>query len=210
MHSPVQLGDSGRAQHWETGDSLVNHVELLRRQVALSLQDPETRSLAVAVVTGSLDRYDDPRFGPVPAVPYHGRWYRGAQSFEAARALCVQRDDHCAVTKLWNFWVLNVAYLQDVAGQDTYSTLRGTLEMGGGDCDDFTIGFAALCGAVGYHSVARIISVHGQTWDHVYPVVKLHQGGWVALDATEKGKKPGWEYPRPAAKRDFALTPGSF
>lgn len=207
MRAPTQLGSTGRAQHWETGDSLDNHIELIRRQVGLSLQDPETRSLAVAVVSGAFDQYNDPRFGNVPAVPFHGRMYRGAQSWASARAICAARDDRCEITQLWNFWVLNCRYLQDVVDQDTYATIRATLESGGGDCDDFTVGMAALAGAVGYHSIARVISVHGQTWDHIYPVIKT-RSGWVALDATEKGKLPGWEYPNPAAKRDFALTGG--
>lgn len=131
---PTHLGDSGRGQHWETGDRLENHIELIRRQLRLSLQDPETRSLAVAITSSAFDRFDDPRFGPVPGVPYHGRYYRGARDWAAARALCGMRDELCEITQLWNFWVLNVRYLQDVVDQDTYQTLRGTLESGGGDC----------------------------------------------------------------------------
>ena len=103
--------------------------------------------------------------------------------------------------------MLNVRYLQDAAGQDTYPTLRGTLEAGGEDCDGFTIGMCALAGAVGYSSVASIISVHGKSWDHVYPVVKTRKG-WVAMDATEKGKKIGWEYMngRPPARQNFWMV----
>lgn len=204
---PTRLGETGRAQHWETNDELVNHIELIRRQIRLSLQDPETRSLAVAICSGSFDRFDDPRLGQVPAIPFHGRYYRAAASWDAAARVCAMRDEMCEITALWNFWVLNCRYLQDAVDQDTYATLRGSLEAGGEDCDGFTIGLASLCGAVGYHSIARVISVRGDTWDHIYPVIKTKRG-WVPLDATEKGKLPGWEYPRPARKRDFALTGG--
>ena len=48
--------------------------------------------------------------------------------------LCSARDEMCELTAIWNFWVLNVRYLQDSIGQDTYQTLRATLEAGGGDC----------------------------------------------------------------------------
>lgn len=195
-----------QAQHWETGDRLVNHIELIRQQVAESLSDPETRMLAVAVATGSFDAFQDPRSGQsVPAVPYHGRYYRGASDWQAAKALCAMRDELCELTTIWNFWVLNVRYLQDVVGQDTYPTLRAILEGGGEDCDGSTIGLAALCGALGYHSIARVISVRGDTWDHIYPVIKTKRG-WIPLDVTEPNKKPGWEYKRPARKRDFALV----
>ena len=199
-------GQQGRSQTWETGDSLLNHIELIRRQINLSMDDPETRSLAVAIVSGAFDRFvDQATKQVVPAVPYHGRYYRGAVDWSAAKRFCEARDDMCELTQLWNFVVLNVRYLQDAAGQDTYQTLRATLEAGGGDCDDACIALASLAGAVGYRSIARVISVRGDTWDHIYPVIKTRRG-WMALDITEKGKRPGWEFSSPAAKQDFWLV----
>ena len=195
-----------QAQHWETGDSLDNHLVLIRDQVEKSLADPQTRMLAGALTSGNFDTARDPRSGQsVPVVPYHGRYYRGAASWAAARQLCGMRDELCEITQLWNFWVLNVRYAQDVANQDTYPTLQATLEAGSEDCDGFTIGLAALCGAMGYHSIARVISVRGDTWDHIYPVIKT-RAGWIPLDATEKGKRPGWEYKRAARRKDFVLV----
>lgn len=208
MHQPVHLGDRGRAQHWETNDDLRNHIKLMRRQVTRSLEDPETRSLAVAITSGSFDSAYDPRTGErVPVIPFHGRLYRGAQSWQAAH-VCRMRDEQCEINSVWNFVVLNCRYLQDARGQDTYATLRGTLEAGGGDCDDFTVVFASLLGAVGYPVAASVISVHGGTWDHVYACAKTRKGRWVPLDPTEPGKHPGWQYPRPAARENFMLTEG--
>lgn len=195
-----------QAQHWETGDSLDNHVELIRRQVHTSLADPETRLLAAAITSGSFDDFRDPRTGQsVPAVPYHGRHYRGARDWSTAARLCAMRDERCEITQIWNFCVLNIRYAQDQAGEDTYCTLRSTLEAGSGDCDDATVALATLCGAMGYHSMARIISVRGNVWDHVFPVIKT-RSGWLPLDMTEKGKRPGWEYKRAARTKDFALV----
>jgi hypothetical protein len=201
---PVHLGDRGRAQHWETGDDLAVHADLMRRQVLRSLDDPETRSLAVAITSGAYDARVDQRTGQsVPVVPFHGRLYRAAPNW--SQQLCQMRDERCEIDAIWNFLVLNVRYLQDVRGQDTYATLRATLEVGGGDCDDFTICFGSLLGAIGYPVAASVISVRGGTWDHVYACVKTRKG-WVPLDPTETGKRPGWEFPRPAARENFMMT----
>lgn len=188
---------------WETsgtGDELATHVELIREQVRKSLEDHETRLLAVAIVSGAYDLVEDAQGRLTPAVPYHGRYYRVEPS------LCAARDERCELTMLWNFWVRNVRYLQDQIGEDTYPTLEATLEAGGEDCDGFTIGLAALAGAIGYHSIARVISVDGRSWDHIYPVIRMRNGRLLPLDATERGWLPGQEYSRPRAKRDFPLV----
>jgi hypothetical protein len=141
----------------------------------------------------------------LPVVPYHGRLYRGARDWRTARIVCGAKDDLCELTAIWNFVVLNIRYLQDTVGQDTYQTLRATLEAGGGDCDDMCTAIAALAGAVGYESVASVISLDGKQWAHIYCVIKTRRG-WVAMDPTETGKKPGWEFPAPAARQNFALV----
>ncbi len=194
-------------QVWVTDDSIEQHVELIRGQVAKSLADPATRMLAAAIVSGNFDSRVDPRTGhQVPVVPFHDRFYRGAADWASARAVCQARDYRCEVIAIWNFLVMNVRYTQDQFGEDTYQTLRATLEAGAGDCDDFTIAFAALLQAVGFEDViARIISLDGRSWAHIYPLVKPPRGAWIALDVTENGKRFGWEFSRPAAKRDFAI-----
>jgi hypothetical protein len=179
----------------------------MRAQVQKSLDDPATRNLAAAIVSGNFDNMRDPRSGEeVPVVPFYGRWYRGAESWDAARQVCGMRDYACEVTAIWNFIVLNVRYTQDQDGEDTYSSVRATLEQGAGDCDDLTILFAALLKAVGFENiVARIASVAGKTWDHVWALCMLPNGSWIALDCTEPGNRPGWEAHGLAAVRDFAL-----
>lgn len=192
---------------WRTGDTLPEHVALIRRQIEVGLSDPSTRMLAGAIVSGNFDSMQDPRSGvAVPVVPFHGRWYRGAKDWAAARQVCGMRDYACEVTALWNFVVLNIRYTQDQAGEDTYQSLRATLEIGAGDCDDMTIAFATLLRAVGFEQVyARIVSMQGETWDHIYPIVVMPNGRRLVLDATEQGKLPGWEYLWSSAKQDFAL-----
>lgn len=196
----------GRAQNWNTDNSLEQHIALMRRQVQRSVDDPATRILAGSVISGNFDNMRDPRTGQeVPVVPYYGRWYRGAPSWDAA-SLCAQRDGSCEVTAIWNFLVMGCRYFQDTDGADVFQDLRATLEAGGGDCDDLTIAFAALLKSVGYENViARVVSTNGAEWQHVYACVKIPRLGWCALDMTEEGKPIGWEYPNLQAKRDFAL-----
>lgn len=124
-----------KSMHWRTGDTLPEHVALIRRQIEVGLSDPSTRMLAGAIVSGNFDSMQDPRTGvAVPVVPYHGRWYRGALDWAAARQVCGMRDYTCEVTAIWNFLVLNLRYTQDQAGEDTYQSLRASLEIGAGDC----------------------------------------------------------------------------
>jgi hypothetical protein len=191
----LRLGDTtARSQTYQTSDRIEEHIALIRQQVQASLADPATRALAAAIVSGSFDSGVDPRTGEsVPVISYHGRAYRGARSWADARSLCAMRDLRCEVTAIWNFLVLNVRYTQDQDGEDTYQTLRASLEGGAGDCDDMTIAFAALLHAVGFEDViARVISLDGRAWAHIYPVVLVGRQ-WLVLDATERGKAMGWE-----------------
>jgi transglutaminase-like putative cysteine protease len=201
------LGSVGRADYYQTGGQIEQHIALIRSAKQESVLDPETRSLAVALVSRSFDEATDPRSRhSVPAVPYHGRFYRGASSWAEARALCRPRDARCEITAIWNFVVLNLFYTGDVKGKDTYQTLQASLEAGGGDCDDLAVALIALLEGVGYTCRARVISLSGKTWDHIYPLVYLPRlRQWMALDATEAGQPMGWEFPDAAAKKDFAL-----
>lgn len=76
------------------------------------------------------------------------------------------------------------------------------------NCDDSTIAFCALLRAIGFKCNARIISQDGQYWAHVYPMVMIPGRGYTALDITESGKSPGWEFPHARAVRDFPMGDG--
>ena len=194
-----------RAETHET-TSLDDHLALIQQRIEASMQDPQTRALAASVVSGAFDSAVDPRTGEsVPVVRYHGRYYRGAISWKEARKVCGMRDHMCEVTTIWNFVVLNVAYRADPTGMDMYQDLRTILETGAADCDDMVVALAALLKSVGYDAGARVISVDGKKWAHIYTMIKVPGKGWVALDPTEPNKKPGWEYPKPAAVEDFPL-----
>lgn len=182
---------------------------LIKDAIDVSLEDPETRKLAGSLASGSCDWITDPRSGQrVAAVKYHRRWYRVAAPGQEPIRVCRSRDDQCAIINIWNFAVLNIRYTDDMDMADTYQDLRTTLETGVGDCDDYTTVFCALFRALGYQCAARIISVDGHAWQHVYPMVRLPTGKWMALDATEMGNGPGWQYPHIAARIDFDMGEG--
>jgi len=179
-------------------------MALIERQVKRSLRDPGTRQLAVAIVSGVREYARDPRTGKqVPVVSAWGRYYR------APEVECPARDEACEIEAIWDFVVMNVRYVLDIADVDTYSDVKATLEVGGGDCDDFTIVFAALLKALGYSVQARVISIDGRSWAHIYPLCVLPKGGTpryvLPLDATEDGKEPGWEFKGAKKKQDFDL-----
>lgn len=186
-------------------NSIEDHARLLRGKVDESLADPHTRHLAAKIVSSGYDAWvDDPRTGTrVPAIKYYDHWYRVTPG-HLAPPVCDARDRTCEITAIWNFMVLNVRYTGDVDGYDSYQDLRTTLMTHSADCDDATVAFAALLRAVGFQVRARIISQDGRYWSHVYPVVKSGNT-WVALDMTEKGKKPGWEFRRARTARDFDM-----
>lgn len=205
-----QIDQQGRVRRYLTDDTLAAHIDLIRQQATASLIDGETISLARALTSSSFDQAWDPRANAgrgasVPVVPYHGRLYRGALDWKQASALCGHRDKLCEITQIWNFLVLNIRYTADPRKRDTYGTLQASLECGAGDCDDACVAFGALLGAIGYPVRARVISIDGTAWDHIYPLVGM-KNRWVALDITERGKQPGWEFRNAAKRVDFALV----
>jgi hypothetical protein len=189
----------GEVAYWES-NNLDEHVALIARQVQRGLDDPETRRLAVKLVSGRADGERDGK----PTVTAWGREY-----WMPRVDVCVQGNAECEVTVLWNFVVMNVRYVLDPDGYDLFATLKHTLEVGGGDCDDMVIALATLHRALGFANVrARVVSTNAQAWEHVYLMVglpKTSPSRFIALDPTVKGAKPGWEYPSSTNKVDYKL-----
>lgn len=174
---------------WET-HSLDDHVGLMRRQVTRSLDDPETHRLARAVARGG------------ESVTAWGKRYR------LTKRTCPMSDECGDIAQVWNFAVLNVRYVRDPDDYDFFCTVKHTLEAGMGDCDDYTILIGALLKSLGFRDVrARVISVDGRRWAHVYNMVAAYRNGGelIALDPTVKDSVPGWEFEKAKKKRDFRL-----
>jgi transglutaminase-like putative cysteine protease len=111
-----------------------------------------------------------------------------------------ERDDFAEVSAIY-WWVRQrVRYTGDPRDLDQYSTLRRTLELGIGDCDDITIAYCTILAAAGYRVGAKIISQDGESFSHVYAVVELPRNDptsanrrIVPLDGTVPSAFPGWE-----------------
>lgn len=187
--------------------NLDEHVGIIKQQVQKSLRDPESRQLAVKIVSdkttylrvNGMDQRRIEAWGDYFMPPDEGM------------QPCPPRNDECEIGKIWNFLVENVRYVFDITNVDTFATLKATLGAGGGDCDDATIAFATLLGAVGFHVAARVISTieAPREWVHIYPLVGLPKATpqwWLPLDITVTGAVPGWQFDQIAQHRDYMLV----
>lgn len=206
---PASLGRSaktylGAPTEFFESRNLDEHVEVIKRYLDKSLRDPETIKLARKLVSGRFDTAVDPRTQRrVQVVDAWGNYYRAPPG-----PPCKARDAECEITKIWDFVVLNLRYTFDPQEVDTFSTVKESLESGGGDCDDATILFGALLKAIGFQVGARVISTTGAQWEHIYPLVGLPQERpkrWIALDVTVDGFRPGDEYKKYKAHQDYKL-----
>ncbi len=205
MRAANLAGSSGLAKSWETND-LDEHVTLIKRQVDRSLDDMATIQLARKVTSGKADGRMKDADGKT--VRYVEAW---GEAFVLPDGRCEMRDAECEIVALWNFWVANVRYVYDPTEYDLFCTTKMTLLAGAGDCDDSCVGLVALHKAVGFERcVARIVTVSGDQWEHIYPLIGLPKEGsgtmrYVPLDCTVPGASPGWEYDGVKQYRDFYL-----
>lgn len=178
--------------------SIQDHANAIREMVEVSLSDPETRKLAVALASGSYDWEADPRTGQrIPVVHYHNRGYRVSIGPNPP-GICAPRDYRCEIIQVWNFVVLNVRYLSDADGFDDYQDLKTTLEAGGGDCflpetlllrDDYQLVPIAhirpgdrIWGAEDWTTVEEV----GVRGSRAVSLVELNNGSTVPLTANHK------------------------
>lgn len=199
------MSRSIRTEHHVTRD-IDAHVALIQRQVERSLRDPETRQLAVKIVSGSFVWRKNPRTGSDE--PHITAW--GKTLYAPGGDVCQPKDAECELIKVWNFVLKNFRYVYDPDQIDTFTTVKYSLEAGGGDCDDATILFGSLLRAIGFQVRARVIATTDapSEWVHIYPLVGLPKDNpskWVPLDMTMKDYLPGDEYPQIAAYRDYQL-----
>lgn len=201
---------AGRVEHHITRN-LDEHVALIQQQVARSLEDPETRQLAVKIVSGNYDEREirHPRTGRREVVPVVTAWGRVFLAPDMPQ--CEPRDEQCELERIWEFAVLNVRYVYDPDEIDFFATAKETLIAGGGDCDDLTILIDSLGKAIGFKAAARVVSVpeDPNEWVHIFPLLgmcsKDNPKYWVPMDTTVTGARPGWQYPDIAKHRDYMM-----
>jgi hypothetical protein len=186
--------------------NLKQHIALIRQMVERSMKDPETRMLAAKIVAGRFQERENKRTGDVSLVVR--AW--GTDFLAPEGEVCASRDDQCEIERIWDFIVLNLRYVYDPAVDDLFQTLKVSLITGSGDCDDYTVAFAALLKSIGFYVMARVIATKDEpnVWAHIYPMVGLPKDRpthWVCLDATVEGFVPGSEYDKIGAYEDFEL-----
>jgi transglutaminase-like putative cysteine protease len=198
-----QLGDAMR----QLGDALAPspRTEPVRtiRRAGLTTRVHEVRSIddRIAHIADMIRRYsEDPRVMQAAA---------RAVSERCGKRWCVKPRDHVGeIEAVFRFVKRHVRYVRDGVELDTYRSPLRTLEVNGGDCDDYTILLGALLRAIGFPVKLRIIRTRGAPdWNHIYLLVAADPkrgGDWMPLDASADhvlvhGRRvpvfPGWEAP---------------
>ena len=111
--------------------------------------------------------------------PSHPR-VRDAAVF-AVQETPAEIEANAAIWKIWkiNHWVANnISYVSDPRGHNYYAFAHETLEVGGGDCDDFAILLASMYEAVGLDAaIATIDTDDDLSLDHMTCLVYYQDDG---------------------------------
>lgn len=194
-HAPiVPPGYPGKVRYWDSGESLDAHVWVMGQMWLESVNDPFTQRLAHDI-TG--------RPAIAPSMRSGGRVYR----FKPAGGdACTSNDSTCDLNRLWSFIAQNVRYVLDPPHVDTFRSVRATLAMGGGDCDDHSILWCSLAYVLGYRVGVEVISLDGRLWEHVYAIIRGPRG-WIPCDTAAPAyahvAQPGWRYASAKARKRY-------
>jgi len=193
-----------KAEFFESGN-IEGHMALVRRATDRSVQDPETVQLAAKIVSNTVNYVDNPQTGERSAVI--GAW--NDLFWPSGLPTPPMKSDGAELEMLWAFCVRNIRYVYDPAEADTFKTLKQTLHARAGDCDDFAIAFCALARSIGFTDCrARVISMSGESWEHVYPLIgcpKESPRSFVPFEMTVEGSVAGQEVTGYRAHRDFPM-----
>jgi|GEM_PF-4709216 len=174
----------GQVRVYNNASDVKSMIRLVAKQVDASVRDPWTRAYASEIVRGS--RQHVVAGGP-------------------------SEEDMIARV----FWHVknNILYVQDPRGYEWIGTVKRTVQMGAGDCDDHVVLVASCLSVLGFATGARVISTDGSNW-HIYALCGFDPiyspTRYIALDTTQKESYPGWE-PPPALRRkqiDVGFTDG--
>jgi hypothetical protein len=198
----VRRGDVTQRLWHDKEMGLPERVQLLQGLKAKSIDDPDVRRLALAIV-GPKERR---------------RIQVGRETVTVEGANCVARDDKCELEAIfkWTSNPNNLRYTGDVGptvlhpgaepeAVDFFATVRRAIEQRGEDCDGHAVVNATLATLNGFHTRYRITSNTGASWDHIYALAGLPKNNpkkWVAMDTTLPKPKLGRE-PHYAKYVDF-------
>jgi hypothetical protein len=111
--------------------------------------------------------------------------------------LCRPKDYEAELRCLHAFCRDHVRYVRDIEGVETLQTPIQTLNVLAGDCDDKSMLFCALAGAIGFPTRYRAIGVRGEPFSHVTGQAYLDEYGFVNAECilTDPPVDLGWEPP---------------
>lgn len=111
--------------------------------------------------------------------------------------LCRPKDYVAELRCLHAFVRDHVRYVRDVAGVETLQTPIQTLNVLAGDCDDQSMLFSALAGAIGFPTRFAAIGVREEPFSHVAAQAFLEESGYVNAETilTDPPVELGWEPP---------------
>jgi len=85
---------------------------------------------------------------------------------------CPSYDQLCEIKRIFDWVKKYIRYIEDVAFIESYHSPVRILELGQGDCDDFTILTDALLTSIGFITGAKIVAKRKDIeFHHIYPVV---------------------------------------
>lgn len=92
----------------------------------------------------------------------------------------------------------NVRYTSDIRGVDTYQNPSRTVQLGAGDCDDYSTLTCATLESLGIPCRFKVIRTKGANdWNHIYAQAgfpRQRPVRWISMDASVN-KPFGWEAP---------------
>ena len=81
-------------------------------------------------------------------------------------------------------WVKNnIRYQREPPKLDIALPPLRLINLGVGDCEDFSMLISSLAGVVGIPSKWKVISQNGKVWSHIYPLLRIN-GAYKPVDLT--------------------------
>lgn len=118
---------------------------------------------------------------------WRGRAWTREQAVDIVfrKAGCKPKDRLCHALAIGEWVQKNIIYVNEIP--ETFQTPKRTVELGAGDCDDFTTLIASFAEAVGIPATICAMKING-SWKHVFPILEIRRPGKpplrVVVDAT--------------------------
>ncbi len=113
------------------------------------------------------------------------------------------RDYAGEIRSVYNWVKANVRYTKDPDRLELLTSPQKILELGAGDCDDYTVLLSALLGSLGHTVRIKVGGDVSGLYRHVWPEVQ-YRGRWIPLDAATPRPRLG-KAPELSASKPYSL-----